>query len=66
MTDKDKIEITALRPTRAELLRYIHFGIDLYKGNSCFVPPLIVDELETLDPTRNPAAEQCDSQSFMA
>lgn len=66
MTDKDKIEITALHPTRAELLRYIHFGIDLYKGNSCFVPPLIVDELETLDPTRNPAAEQCDSQSFMA
>lgn len=66
MTDKDKIEITALRPTRAELLCYIHFGIDLYKGNACFVPPLIVDELETLDPKRNPAAEQCDSQSFMA
>lgn len=61
-----EITIRELRPTRAELLRYIHFGIDLYRGNDCYVPPLIIDELETLDPRRNPASEQCDSQSFMA
>ena len=60
------IIIKALKPTRAELLRYIHFGIDLYKGNDCFVPPLIVDELATLNPRTNPASEVCDSQSFMA
>ncbi|MDE6269645.1 MAG: N-acetyltransferase [Muribaculaceae bacterium] len=65
-TDNSEIIIKALRPTRAELLRYIHFGTDLYKGNDCFVPPLIVDELETLDPRRNPASEQCESQSFLA
>ena len=55
------IIIQALKPTRAELLRYIHFGIDLYKGNGCFVPPLIVDELATLNPRTNPASEGCDS-----
>lgn len=66
MSDKKKITIKALRPTRRELLEYIHFGIDLYKGNACFVPPLIVDELATLNPKSNPAAEVCDSQSFIA
>ncbi|MDE6160180.1 MAG: N-acetyltransferase [Muribaculaceae bacterium] len=60
------IIITALKPTRSELLEYIHFGIDLYKGNSCFVPPLIVDEFDTLNPDKNPASEVCESQSFMA
>lgn len=60
------ITITALKPTRSELLEYIHFGIELYKGNSCFVPPLIVDELDTLNPDKNPASEVCESQSFMA
>lgn len=61
-----KITIKALTPTRSELLEYIHFGIDLYRGNDCYVPPLIVDELDTLNPHKNPAAEICDSQSFMA
>ena len=33
MTDKDEIVVKALKPTRRELLDYIHFGIDLYKDN---------------------------------
>lgn len=68
MTPQSNSDITikALRPTRAELLQYIHFGIDLYRGNDCFVPPLIIDEIDTLDPRRNPASEQCESQSFLA
>lgn len=49
-----------------QLLQYIHFGIDLYKDNACYVPPLIVDQLATLSPDKNPASEFCDSQSFMA
>ena len=49
-----------------QLNQYIQFGIDLYKNNDCYVPPLISDELKTLDPTENPASEFCDSQSFMA
>lgn len=66
MADKKEITIKALKPTRRELLDYIHFGIDLYKGNTCYVPPLIIDELATLNPRTNPASEVCDSQSFMA
>ncbi|MDE6121547.1 MAG: N-acetyltransferase [Muribaculaceae bacterium] len=49
-----------------QLTQYIQFGIDLYEGNDCFVPPLISDDLKTLDPDRNPASDFCDSQSFMA
>lgn len=49
-----------------QLLQYIHFGIDLYNGNDCYVPPLIVDQLATLSPDKNPAAEFCFWQSFMA
>ena len=60
------ISIISLKPTRRELLRYIHFANELYRGNGCYVPPLVADELATLDPRRNPAAEVCDSQSFMA
>lgn len=52
--------------SRSELRRYVKFGIDLYKGNDCFVPPLISDEIETLMPSKNPASELCESQSFMA
>lgn len=49
-----------------ELRRYVKFGIDMYKGNDCFVPPLIFDEIDTLNPDKNPALEFCEAQSFMA
>ena len=49
-----------------ELRRYVKFGIDMYKGNDCFVPPLIFDEIDTLNPDKTPAFECCEAQSFMA
>ena len=60
------IEIRKINPTQSELRKYVKFGIDLYKGNSYFVPPLIFDEIDTLRPDRNPAFEFCQAQSFMA
>lgn len=60
------IEIKPLTPTRKELNEYVRFGIDLYEGNDCYVPPLIYDEVESLDPKQNPAFEMCEAQSFMA
>lgn len=60
------VTIKALQPTRREIKEYIRFGNDLYKGNSCFVPPLIMDEMATLMPGKNPAYEHCRSQFFMA
>lgn len=60
------VEIKALKPTRKELLEYVKFGIDLYKDNPYYVPPLVIDEIETLSPRKNPAFEFCKAQSFMA
>lgn len=60
------ITITPLKPTKKELLRYVKFGINHYKGNKCFVPPLVLDEVDTLSPRKNPAFEHCHAQSFMA
>ena len=60
------ITIVPLKPTRSELLKYVKFGINLYKDSSCYVPPLILDEIDTLAPKKNPAFDVCRAQSFMA
>lgn len=52
--------------SKDQLEQYVQFGIDLYKDNPYFVPPLVADDIFTLDPDANPASEFCDSQSFMA
>lgn len=60
------VEIRQIKPTKKELLKFIKFGIGLYKGNSCYVPPIISEEVETLLPSKNPAFDFCEAQSFMA
>lgn len=60
------IEIKAISPTRSELRKFTRFQIDLYKGNDCYVPPLIKDDVDTLDPKSNPAFDFCEAQCFMA
>ena len=60
------IEIRKISPTRSELRRYVNFGIDLYDGNPYFVPPLVIDDINTLTPSKNPAFDFCEAQSFMA
>lgn len=60
------VEIRKIDPTRAQLREYTKFGIDLYKGNTYFVPPLIMDDVNTLSPDVNPAFDFCKAQSFMA
>lgn len=52
--------------SRKELKKYVQFGIDHYKGNPYFVPPLIFDEIDTLSPQKNPAFDFCQAKSFMA
>lgn len=47
-------------------MRFIRFPFSLYAGNSCWVPPLIQDELNTLRKDRNPAFEYCEAQYFLA
>lgn len=52
--------------SKDQLSQYVQFGIDLYKDNDCYVPPLIKDQINTLSPEVNPAFDFCDAQSFMA
>ncbi len=60
------ITIKALRPENSDLKKLVKFGIKLYEGNPCYVPPLIMDDINTLRPDRNPAFDFCEAQSFMA
>lgn len=60
------IEIKALRHENGDLKELVKFGIKLYEGNPYYVPPLIMDDVNTLRPDRNPAFDFCEAQSFMA
>ena len=52
--------------TKRELRRFVQFGIDLYKGNNYFCPPIVIDEMNTFSPSGNPALEVCDFVIYMA
>ena len=60
------VEIIPIEPTKKELTKFVKFGVDHYKGNPCFVPPLLQDDINTLSPDKNPAFDFCEAQSFMA
>ena len=60
------VEIRVIQPTHAQLRQVVHFGIDLYKGNEYYVPALVIDEIDTLNPAKNPAFDFCESRYFMA
>ena len=59
------ITITEVR-TKKEFLDYVKFPFALYKNNKFWVPPIINDELEVFDKTRNPAFENAEACSFLA
>lgn len=60
------VTVKPIRPVKSELERYVKFQLDLYRDNACFVPPLIFDDVNTLLPSKNPAFDFCEAQSFMA
>lgn len=60
------IEIKELQPDKASIKRFTQFQIKLYDGNPYYVPPLLMDEYQTLMPSENPASEFCDQALFMA
>lgn len=60
------VEVVPVPLKRGPLKKFVKFGISLYKGNDCYVPPLIFDEVETFLPSRNPAFAFCEAQPFMA
>lgn len=60
------VEVREVAPNKKELTKFVKFGIDHYDGNPYFVPPLVMDDVNTLRPDKNPAYDFCESQSFMA
>lgn len=60
------VEIREVKPTRPNLKKFTDFQIKLYKDNPYYVPPLVMDDCDTLTPSKNPAFDFCDAQCFMA
>lgn len=65
MSTKD-ITIKAIPLEKSAIKKYVQYGVDMYKGNPYYVPPLIIDDVNTLMPTKNPAFDFCEAQPFMA
>ena len=61
------VEIREIQPTKRNLLKFVHFPIDvIYRDSEYFVPPLVTDEVNTLRPDKNPAFDFCEAAYFMA
>jgi len=52
--------------TKSLLKEYVKFPFDLYKNHPYWVPPLISDELETFDKTKNPAFKSAEAYFYLA
>ena len=52
--------------TKALLKEYVTFPFSLYKDHPYWVPPLIQDELEGFDKTKNPAFENAEATFYLA
>ena len=59
------IEIRPVR-TRSELKKFVNFPEKLYRHNPYYVPPLVFDQLDTLDQEKGAAQEFCDSELYLA
>ena len=57
-----------IRPvlTRRELRKFVLFPEKLYRHNPYYVPPLVFDQMDTLDQEKGAAQEFCDSALYMA
>jgi hypothetical protein len=52
--------------TKKELTAYIKFPFELYKNNEFWVPPIIADELDTFNKTKNPAFDNAEAYFYVA
>ncbi len=60
------IEIKEIALEASSIKKFVKFGISLYRGNDCYVPPLVMDDVNTLRPDKNPAFEFCKAKCWMA
>ena len=52
--------------SKRDLLEFVQFPIRLYKDVPYYVPGLILDDMATLNPRKNPASEFCTQALFLA
>lgn len=52
--------------TKSELKQFVKFPFSLYKNSPYWVPPIINDELESFDKSKNPAFKNSDAWFFLA
>ena len=52
--------------TRRELREFVNFPERLYKDNPYYVPPLVFDQMDTLDQKKGAAQEFCRSHLYLA
>ena len=52
--------------TKSELTDFVKFPFSLYKNNKNWVPPIIAEEVEGFDKTKNPAFETAEAYFYVA
>lgn len=52
--------------TRSELRKFVNFPEKLYRNNPYYVPPIVFDQMDTLDQKKGAAQEFCDSKLYLA
>lgn len=52
--------------TKKEMKDFIMFSFELYKNNTYWIPPIIADELETFDKTKNPTLQTAEAHFYLA
>lgn len=52
--------------SKKDMKDYALFSFDLYKNNPNWIPPIIAEELETFDKTKNPAFESAEAHFYLA
>lgn len=64
-TNPNEIVVKEVK-SKCELRKFVQFGIDLYKDNPYYCPPIFFDEINSFNPKTNPALEVCDFVIYMA
>ena len=61
----EKIDIKEVI-TDKDYFSFVKFPFSLYKNNPYWVPPLIKDEIETLNPNKNPVYKNSSAKLFFS
>ena len=59
------VEIVTVKNKKQEK-DFVMFPFDLYKGCDYWVPPIIKEELESMDKTKNPVFKNAEAEFYLA